>query len=259
MSNITMKSNELQRQKVQEESIQVVTRWKKHFDGDIQSRIPISALSVQSGLEDRRFFVMKKHVDELLLIAVIAKQIEDLKSFLNLKSNFNSNQILDTAEIILQKYDDMSFTALMDCFSRIKTANPPFNGKLYESIDGRKVFEFLDTYRNYQIDYLENAHLDRKASSDFALDDLKNADPKVVESLSKLTEKIRVDAILNKPEYRSTFKQTESEELVQEWIQEFHQLTVKEPEKVPAGGLEEFLESKMRAYNETRTVIKIKR
>ncbi len=86
------------------------------------------------------------------IIGVIALQITDLQNFLNFKNKMSANQILDTAEFILEDFEILSFTMIQDCFNRVKRGLPPFDKVLYQSLSGRKILDFLAEY-DRMVDY----------------------------------------------------------------------------------------------------------
>lgn len=174
-------------------------------------RVPVRELSIQNGLQEQRLFQLKRTHTEAELVLIVIKQIGSLIKFLNIKKTFNEEQILDTAEIIVADYDDFSLTAIMDCFHKIKTAKAPFDKKFYESIDGRKLLELFNLYRNAQSEFLEEKHQERKANqgnvlkqafmispNDFKDGKLKKKKKEVMSEVQKLTNKIRYEASIKR-------------------------------------------------------------
>ena len=204
-----------QLQVAKQKANQTLLRWKNHLDGNLEARIPIAEITLANGLKDRRFFQLKKHTDERMIIVIIAKQIEGLKGFLNVKNNFTPDQVVDTAELIAEEFDDLSFTAFQDCLNRIKMAKPPFDKALYESIDGRKLFEYMCKYRDFQTQHLENNHLDNKQKAEyFSLHNLPaQATQAISDSIDKMRKK-QVAIMLDKPIKTQTPKQKAEQALI---------------------------------------------
>ena len=61
----------------------------------------------------------------------------------------NADQIIDTAEFILDNFHGLSIRALQHCFNMIKMAEPPFNKELYNTINGTKIMKFIQDYDKY--------------------------------------------------------------------------------------------------------------
>ena len=161
-------------------------------------RVPLSQITTDVGLQELRLFQLKKHVPELELIAILSLQLETLKDFLNVKANFTDNQILDTAELILQEYDDLSFTAIMDCLKLIKLGRPPFHKELYAAIDGRQVFAFLDKYRVYISELLESRHRDQVNDYNIDISQALAQHGQDTGQLSNLLKELRIDRDKNR-------------------------------------------------------------
>jgi len=117
-----------------------------NFGEDTSKRIPVTKINIQEGLKETRLMQLKKTFEHKELIGIVALQITDLQDFLNVKQKMTAKQIFDTAEFIVNDYEFFSLTHLQDCFNRIKRAEPPFDGSLYSSIDGRKIMEALQRY-----------------------------------------------------------------------------------------------------------------
>lgn len=220
-------------------------------------------ISVGHGLKDLRLFMMKKHATDIELGAVLMLQIRSLRDFLNVRKTMTEDQIGETAHMIMDEYDDFSFTAIMDCFNKIKRSRPPFHEKLYESLDGRKIMEYLSIYRAYQSEFLENAHKDRQQQSEFNISalakyekdetgELKPKNDKVIKGLQSLAHKLRVDAMNDRE--KEYYERSQMDEMVKGWILDFDKIrdadTTGELQK--PGQLDLYLERRMREYNESK-------
>lgn len=119
-----------------------------NFGEDIENRIPNIHVNIEAGLKEHRLYHLKKTFEQKELTGIIALQITDLQEFLNVKSNMSAKQVFDTAELIVEEHEFMSFTLIQDCFNKIKKAEKPFDGSMYGSLDGRKIMEALQKYDN---------------------------------------------------------------------------------------------------------------
>jgi len=100
---------------------------------------------MKAGLLEPRIFQLKKVTEEKELIGIIALAIKSFDDFLGSKP-MTGLQILDAAELITKKFDSLSVMAIVDCFERVKSAEPPFDDVIYRSLDGRKIMELLRKY-----------------------------------------------------------------------------------------------------------------
>lgn len=230
------------------------SRWLKHYGNDMANRIPMSLINVQQGLQDPQLHYLKKNTSVAELVTVLSFQIKNLADFLNLSKTFTAVQIADTAELIIEEFDDFSFTALADCIKCIKAARPPFNDKFYEHLDGRKFIEMLHRYRDYQIDEREKLNRQIKPVPQDNPDH--KVDPNISEKLRKLNEdllrsftqqKIKGEKGKPSPERSAADKLTHS------WINEFWEMSRKRQAKTGQepypGELDDYLAKKMEEYN----------
>lgn len=131
---------------------QVVQTWKQNFAGDMV--ISNTQITIDAGLKETRLTALKKTVERVELIGIIVLQITDLLDFLGMQSKMSAKQIFDTAEFIIDDYDNFSFTGVQHCFNMIKKSEAPFNDTLYNSITGRKIIDWLHKYDTFVDDYL---------------------------------------------------------------------------------------------------------
>lgn len=142
----------------------------RSFKGDLV--IPNSEITLQTGLNERRFMHLKKTVNQAELVTVISLQIQDLLDFLGME--MTSKQIVDTSEFILQKHDFLSIRGVQHCFNMVKSAEPPFNKPLYNSVTGRKILDWLREY-----DKLVDEYLFADAEKKVYLDGFRKLDKKI--------------------------------------------------------------------------------
>ena len=126
--------------------------WQANFKGDLV--ISNSEITIQTGLQEVRLFQLSKTQSAKDLISLIALQITDLIEFIGLSGKMSAKQIFDTAEFILDDYASFSLMALQHCFNLIKKSEPPFDEKLYNSISGKKIIEWLRRYDKLVDDFI---------------------------------------------------------------------------------------------------------
>ncbi len=97
---------------------------------------------------------LKKTISENELITIVSLQIKDLLDSLDFKNSMNANQIVDTAESIVNNKDGFSIRALQHFFNMIKDSEYPFNVELYNTINRHKIMKFLQDYYKYVDDKL---------------------------------------------------------------------------------------------------------
>jgi len=129
----------------------VVQTWLQNFNGDIISN---SDITVDKGLKETRICQLKKTISHKELVGIIVLQITDLLDFLGLQSKMSAKQIFDTAEFIIDDYDNFSYTGLQHCFNKIKKSETPFDEPLYNSITGKKIIGWLRKYDAFVDDYI---------------------------------------------------------------------------------------------------------
>ena len=113
-----------------------------------------SQVTIDAGLKENRLSMLIKSIDKRELIAIIVLQITDLIEFIGLSGKMSAKQIFDTAEFIVDDYCNFSLMGLQHCFNLIKKSEPPFDDKLYNSISGKKIIEWLRRYDAYVDNYI---------------------------------------------------------------------------------------------------------
>lgn len=86
---------------------------------------------------------LKKDQGEDKAIKVIELWISDLNDFLNISRKMNPFQIKQTAIMILSEFYYFKLTDINLVFSKAKRGE---FGKLYESLDGMKIFSWFEQY-----------------------------------------------------------------------------------------------------------------
>lgn len=240
-SSITTKSDSLSQQ-IAKDSQETIHRWVQHFKKDTGFRIPLSEINIQKGLLEPAIRNMLPTIEDFRIIAILSKQIEDMMNFLNVRRNFNSEQILDTAELIIREFSDLSLTAIMDCIYKIKAAAPPFNFPLYETFDGRKLMECLHAYRNLQIEENEKTHQKIKNNSElFESETFRN----IVSNAIGAKE-----AEAFKPDFNRDLSHWDRSIL--DWTDEFYKQKREKGETPYIGEVDEYLKMKIEQHNQQK-------
>lgn len=164
------------------------------------------------------------------LAKIVSEQIRQFNNFINSAQGLSPNQIADTTELIIEEYSDLSITSIADCMNRIKLSKPPFDAKLYERVDGRKILSMLNLYRDYQLQEIQQFNKDQGADLEMNTRMMSN-DVAVYKDLKNVVKEMRlkkVNDILKNTKQREL---SGIDKLTHEWIDEFHKL--KQKDKLP--------------------------
>jgi len=153
------------------ERTRTMMRWLMNFSGDIGNRIPPAEINVENAITEHRI--------------VHLKATFDLKDFLNIKERMNARQILDTAEMIIEAKPEFSLTAIQDCFNRIKRAEYPYDGPLFNSLDGRKLMEALNKYDTIMLDHIYNTDEQKKINEKRSVVDHPDMFKRIIKKIQK--------------------------------------------------------------------------
>ena len=160
-------------------------RWLMNFSGDIGNRIPPAEINVENAIAEHRIVHLKATFDLKEIVGLIAIQITDLQDFLNIKERMNARQILDTAEMIIEAKPEFSLTAIQDCFNRIKRAEYPYDGPLFNSLDGRKLMEALNKYDTIMLDHIYNTDEQKKINEKRSVVDHPDMFKRIIKKIQK--------------------------------------------------------------------------
>lgn len=157
--------------------------------------------------------------------------LEDIVLYLNVGKTMNSQQINQTADLILKDFNFLRVDDFKLCFENAKRG---FYGKQYDRLDGQVIYEWISTYcsdRANEAERINNAKV------------FKNTDPVNIEGQKKVTE-ILYSAIKNfqqkaEPKIRVS---DEKSKFVQQCFNEFEEIFKKSPVKVGKHG--KFIEYK---------------
>ena len=154
-------------------------------------RISNSIVTKEYALQEPCMFQLKNTMDVQTLEAVISLQIRNLLEFFNFKNTMNADQILDTAEFIVQDFDGLSLRAIQHCFNMIKKSEYPFNKELYNTINGHKILQFLAEYDKYIDDYLFGKATFKTELDKYRADDRKDFTSQKLGNLSTAIKDIK--------------------------------------------------------------------
>jgi hypothetical protein len=141
-------------------------------------------ITKESGLAERRLFQLKFTQKAKSLVIMVSLQIQDLLDFFGFKNSMNANQILDTAEFIVDSYDNFSLRAIQHCFNMLKKGDPPFDKELYNTLNGAKILRFLKEYDAFIDDYLFSEATFKTETDKFRADDRKDFTTQKIGNLS---------------------------------------------------------------------------
>lgn len=142
--------------------------------------------------------------------SILSELIYDLCDYLNVQRNMNSKQIAQTTDLLIIEYPHYKAEDFILAFKNIKTQR---YGKIYESFDGGKLFEFIKFYDDERFDEIESLRLKEKAEDKNNLIDAFQSEQglRLLKSAMAMTinkEKIEV-------------KQSENNKMFQDWMREF--------------------------------------
>lgn len=151
----------------------------------------------------KSLITIKKEMGGGYIRAHIELYLHDLRKFLNIKNNFDDEQILKTADFILSEYWMLNLADITLFFKYVKLGR---YGNLYGRLDGQVILSWLDVYFNERC---EAASLDSEKESSIYKSNHYSRQNDNEESIFK-----NADYIRNKHEY------------------EFNKLQFKKPEEV---------------------------
>lgn len=122
-------------------------------------------------MKDYRIFQLSKYVEPARLEAIVAAMITDLDSYLDFPKSLNAAVVVETAELILEKFRYLSLTGIQDAFNRLKLSEPPFDYPLYNKLSGPAIMKALRLYEKEMEAYLfEDAERNQMQQSRSAMD-----------------------------------------------------------------------------------------
>lgn len=146
--------------------------------------------------------------------AALVKLFEDFLNFLNLGKTMNGNQVVQTVELILDKYAHLNLLDFKLFFKKLKLGD---YGKFYDRVDGSVVLDNLMHYSEDKLSQIrfnnDNSHAKNKKQEKVTI-----FHPDVVEALKKA---------VGEKDYSKTFipaeekPKTQSEILIQSWTKQF--------------------------------------
>lgn len=146
--------------------------------------------------------------------AALVKLFEDFLNFLNLGKTMNGNQVVQTVELILDKYAHLNLLDFKLFFKKLKLGD---YGKFYDRVDGSVVLDNLMHYSEDKLSQIrfnnDNSHAKNKKQEKVTI-----FHPDVVEALKKAVGDREYTKHFDKPEEKP---KTQSEILIQRWTKQF--------------------------------------
>jgi ribosomal protein L24E len=111
-------------------------------------------IDLQKAVSGLKLFQINNKAGFQTMLSCVSFLLTDLNNFFNVKG-MNTNQILETADLICEKYTHSSLEDLIYCFKKIKKGE---YGQLYNRLDGMIVLECLAKHEEEKADHIENEH-----------------------------------------------------------------------------------------------------
>lgn len=186
---------------------------------------------------------------ELIAKAAIVYAITDLAMFLNLgkERNMTGQQIAQTAEMILQKYNYLKLDDLKLCFNNAKQG---VYGKIYDRLDGQVIFEFLNAYSDSRAVEAERLNLlahDRHKKDLFEGDLMPDSDRPTAADWKGLKDSLKALSQNVKQKEKIVIPKTETELMIQKYLTDFQVAWIKGGFEV--GGVK-FISVKFQRFNQ---------
>ncbi len=89
--------------------------------------------------------IIKKDKGEKSILTIIQIWISDCNDFLNLARKMSSEQISQTANMVLADFYYMNIADINLVFTRAKKG---YYGEMYQSLDGLKIYQWFEKYSN---------------------------------------------------------------------------------------------------------------
>lgn len=196
-------------------------------------KMKVPGFSAIASRECKTLRKIKSAYGEHELLKFLYLIITDTTNFFNVGKNMTSQQIEQTAELILQKHPGLSLEDLKLCFNNGKSGE---YGKQYDRIDGAIIFDWIDKYLITKQEWFEH-HSEKSHSKD------KNDFNNIYEQISHPDILLLIKDISDKytPEKhaKNTIQEVSPEyqkqkDLVNGWIKEFDELYKTQIHNYPA-------------------------
>ena len=156
--------------------------------------------------------VIKKEAGEVIAKTILVEALTDLVMLFNIGKTMNPPQIIQTIDLILQKYWYLRLTELKYCFNQAKMGA---YGKVYDRIDGAIIFEWIEKYIEERKELIIQKQVERNKES--------KKDVSILEAFSEKGIKFEPKIVESKEE-KKVVEKTEREKVIQDAFKEFDKL-----------------------------------
>ena len=164
--------------------------------------------TIETGIQSRPISCLAPYVETHALADTLTLLLVKFRGMFNMKNNLNQEQVEMVVDLIIEMYADLGIGAVWHCLMMIVKGEKPFDEKLFENLDARKVLDALGRYRDLQANYREMLHYQKIERRSFFEGDLdrwgrdktEHAMQKVnqADSMMATAQKIMVKAKRNK-------------------------------------------------------------
>ena len=105
----------------------------------VKNNIPVIRLI----LKEKQLSVIKAEIGEPSLMKYIYLLIKDFTESFNIKGNMNNDQIIDTANNLMNDYFHFRLIDFSICFNKAKKGE---YGKIYDRLDMQTIYDFVNVY-----------------------------------------------------------------------------------------------------------------
>lgn len=172
-------------------------------------------------------------MDENVSRSILVILLNDVIDFLNVGKSMDAQQLAQTVDLILRDkiLRNLKPEDIKVCFDNAKKGQ---YGKTYDRIDGQIIFEWLNTYSNERMEFVENLNLKKHFQSEekvLTQDVNPEGQKKVIEILKTASNLVKTKDVVETletfiPEPKKVDAKTE---LIQSFFNEFENLFQKNP------------------------------
>jgi len=157
---------------------------------------------------------IKKELGDVATKIVLVDAIVDLVMFFNIGKTMNQQQVVITADLILQKFWYLRLSELKYCFTQAMTGA---YGKVYDRIDGAVIFDWIEKYLEERKDAIIQKQTQKHEENKKDVSILSALHDKGVVFTPKTVEETKI-------EQKKTVEKSEREKLIQKFFREFDEL-----------------------------------
>lgn len=154
---------------------------------------------------------IKLEAGEQIVKLILVDALTDLVMFFNIGKTMNSTQVLQTVELILQKYWYLRLSELKYCFIQAKTGT---YGRIYDRIDGAVIFEWIDKYLEERKEAIIQKQTQTHEENKKDISILSALHEKGIKFNPKTVDEIKI-------EEKKVAEKSEREKLIQQFFKEF--------------------------------------